>query len=157
MNAGPPIRDVRRGEESAIQALVREVLAEFELEFDLEGQDGDLLDLHANYVDRGGCFRVIEEGGRPVACAGLFLLSPDEGELRKMYVRREARGRGFGRALLTSILDTARSLGLRRITLESHSVLTTARALYESAGFIPIPHAHPSDRADVAMELILSV
>ena len=149
------IRDVEPGEEPAIQALVAEVLAEFELEFDLEGQDGDLLDLGANYVNRGGCFRLIEEGGRPVACAGLFLLSPDEGALRKMYVRREARGRGFGRALLASILETARSLGLRRITLESHSVLTSARTLYESSGFVPIPHPHPSSRADVAMELFL--
>jgi GNAT superfamily N-acetyltransferase len=149
------IRDAVRGEDTAIQALVRDVLAEFELEFDLAGQDGDLLDLRSNYVDRGGCFKVIEEEGRPIACAGLFRLSPDEGELRKMYVRREARGRGLGRALLNNILAEARSRGLKRITLESHSILTTARALYESAGFVPVAHPHPSYRADVAMELFL--
>ncbi len=149
------LRDARRGEEAAIQELVRSVLAEFDLEFDLDGQDRDLVDIAASYDDTGGCFRVMEESGRIVGCGGLYRLDDETGELRKMYVLRERRGRGWGRMLLGSLLDEARRRGMTRVTLESHSSLVAARTLYESVGFKVILHRHPTHRVDIAMELRL--
>jgi putative acetyltransferase len=147
------LREARRGEESAIQELVRSVLTEFGLEFDVEGQDRDLLDISASYS--GGCFCVIEESSRIVACGGLFHVGGETGELRKMYVLPECRGRGWGRTLLGSLIDEARQRGLTRLTLESHSSLLAARTLYESVGFRFIMHEHPTPRADIAMALRL--
>ena len=147
------LRDARRGDEGAIQDLVRSVLAEFGLEFDLEGQDRDLVDISASYS--GGCFRVLEKSGRIVGCGGLYSLDDETGELRKMYVLPERRGRGWGRLLLGSLLDEARRRGMTRVTLESHSSLVAARTLYQSAGFTVVTHEHPTPRADIAMELVL--
>lgn len=144
------LRDALRGEEAAIQDLVRSVLAEFGLEFDLEGQDRDLVDIAASYD--GGCFRVIEEAGWIVGCGGLYRLDHETGELRKMYVLPERRGRGWGRLLLGGLLDDARRRGMTRVTLESHSSLLAARALYESVGFRLVAQEHPTPRADIAME-----
>ena len=147
------LRDARRGEEAAIQELVRSVLAEFGLEFDIDGQDRDLVDISASYS--GGCFRVMEERGRIAGCGGLYCLDDEAGGLRKMYVLPERRGRGWGRKLLGSLLDEARRRGMTRVTLESHSTLLAARTLYESVGFTVIPHGNPTHRADIAMELRL--
>ena len=149
------VRYASAGDGPAIQNLVRSVLAEHDLSFDIEGQDHDLVDVRASYVSRGGCFLVVESDGRVTGCAGLYPVSDDAGELRKMYLAPGVRGRGLGRALLVQLIAEARRLGLERLTLESHSSLQAARALYESAGFTFIPHDHPSPRADVAMQLLL--
>jgi putative acetyltransferase len=155
MREGVVVRDARPGDERAVQNVVQSVLSEFNLEFDLDSQDSDLLDLSASYFDRGGCFRVIVEGDHIVGCGGLYPLATDECELRKMYVLPSVRGQGLGRELLVQLLEEARRRGMRRVTLESHSLLAAARSLYTSVGFVEVPHEHPSPRVDVAMELVL--
>jgi putative acetyltransferase len=149
------VRHAIAGDEPRIQELVRSVLSEYDLSFDLDGHDRDLLDIRGSYASRGGCFLVVETEGRVTGCAGLYPRSLDEGELRKMYLSPDARGRGLGRALLHRLIDEARRHELKRLTLESHSSLPAALRLYESAGFTFIPHADPSERADIAMQLLL--
>jgi ribosomal protein S18 acetylase RimI-like enzyme len=53
-----------------------------------------------------------------------------------MYVASEARGAGYGRALMTSLIARARALdGLEQLKLAVVTTNTTARALYLSLGF----------------------
>ena len=57
-----------------------------------------------------------------------------------MYVAPAARGLGLGADLLHGALVSARSLGARRIWLEtSRRFMGRAVALYEAAGFVPGP------------------
>jgi hypothetical protein len=46
-----------------VAELVFGVLAEYGLEPDPETTDADLQDIEANYLQRGGLFEVIEDGG----------------------------------------------------------------------------------------------
>ncbi len=68
-----------------------------------------------------------------------------------MAVTSARQGRGYGGQLLSAA--TVRYLDLEgdRLYLESHSSLTAALALYESAGFHHEPRPTPSDyeRPDV--------
>jgi GNAT superfamily N-acetyltransferase len=57
------------------------------------------------------------------------------GELKRMYVAPELRGRGIGRALLARLEAEARNLGLTRLVLETGTRQLEAIALYQSAGF----------------------
>lgn len=95
-----------------------------------------------------GTFLVVRLNGRPVGCGAVRRLDesslvrelgPDVGELKRMYVAPEARGRGIGRALLTRLEDEARALGLRRLVLETGTRQAEALALYRRAGFTGIP------------------
>jgi putative acetyltransferase len=65
-------------------------------------------------------------------------LDPEHGEIKSMHTVQAARGRGVGRAMLSHLLDVARSRGYRRVSLETGTMaeFAPARALYESAGFI---------------------
>jgi len=85
--------------------------------------------------------------------------NPDAGsatcELRKMYLRRDHRGKGLGKRLLEHALAEARRLGFKRVTLETASVLKEAIRLYESYGFQPYVPTHLSCRCDQAYLLEL--
>lgn len=134
------------------------VLAEYGLSLDPDHTDADLDDLAASYHDRGGVFRVVvDSAGAIVGCGGLYRLSPDEGELRKMYLRPDVRGRGLGRELLEDLVAFARRQHLRRLTLETASVLTAAIAMYQRFGFVEYQPGHLADRCDRAFELTLKV
>jgi putative acetyltransferase len=66
-------------------------------------------------------------------------LSQDHAEIKSMHTSEAARGRGIGRAMLTHLLEVARTRGFRRVSLETGTTVAfaPARALYQSAGFIP--------------------
>lgn len=81
---------------------------------------------------------VAEEDDRIVGwCWGYHLLRPDGTTMvyvHEMEVDEDARGRGYGRQLIDSMLDVARSEGAARVFLVTQKTNTAARALYESAG-----------------------
>lgn len=99
-------------------------------------------------VPGAGIFVVARLNGQPVGCGALrcvrdpalmWELGPMVGELKRMYVAREVRGRGIGRALLRRLEDEARALGLTRLVLETGNRSPDALALYRNSGFAVIP------------------
>ena len=94
-----------------------------------------------------GIFLVARWSDRPVGCGALRCireaaltreLGSRVGELKRMYVAPEVRGRGIGRALLTRLEAEARGLGLARLVLETGTRQAEALALYRRAGFTEI-------------------
>ena len=59
------------------------------------------------------------------------------GEIKRMYVRPEARRQGVGTALLEAAHSVARALDLLNVRLETGDRQTEAIALYERAGYRP--------------------
>jgi DNA-binding MarR family transcriptional regulator/RimJ/RimL family protein N-acetyltransferase len=59
----------------------------------------------------------------------------DTARLRVLLVERWARGLGIGGRLVDEVLRFARAAGYRRITLSTYDLLTSARRIYEAAGF----------------------
>ncbi|MEO5983459.1 MAG: GNAT family N-acetyltransferase [Pedococcus sp.] len=60
----------------------------------------------------------------------------DETCLTAMWVAAHVRGTGVADALVTAMLDHARDLGLRRVTLEVAAENGRAAAFYERLGFV---------------------
>jgi GNAT superfamily N-acetyltransferase len=83
----------------------------------------------------GGCFVALYEDGRPVAGGGVKRLAADTGEIKRMFVVREARGRGLARVLLAALEDAARDLGYARVRLDTGAKQVEALALYRSSGY----------------------
>jgi len=75
------------------------------------------------------------EGQRAVGCAGLRPVQESTLELKHFFLAREIRGRGLGRQLLAGVEAVARSLGARRIVLDTAAPLIEAAALYRAAGY----------------------
>ncbi|GGC03557.1 GNAT family N-acetyltransferase [Cellulomonas carbonis] len=89
---------------------------------------------------------VADVDGEPAGCVALRAdehHGPSVGEVKRMYVRPEHRGRGLSRILLAEIHGLAHEHGLRRLVLETGDRLTAAIALYSSAGWTRIPNYGP--------------
>lgn len=79
----------------------------------------------------------VDGGDEQAVGCGALRPGPFEGsaELKRMYVRPEARGRGISRALLEALEAEAARLGYETVVLETGVEQPEAMALYESAGY----------------------
>lgn len=124
-----------------------------ELEVDLGHRypdEGGEVDLELAAIDPDhvteplGRFLVAWVGDEPVGCGALRPAPAEVAgavatcEIKRMYVRAEARGRGVSRAILAGLEAEAARLGYRRVVLETGVNQPEALALYESAGYTPI-------------------
>ncbi|HEY8430057.1 MAG TPA: GNAT family N-acetyltransferase [Sandaracinaceae bacterium] len=131
------IRAVEARDVEPLAALVREVLAEFGLEFGVgSATDEDVLRLPASYLDHGGAFWIAEDELGLLGSCGIFPLDAATFELRKMYVQRRGRGRGIGRRLLERAIEEARRRGATTIVLDTLHTMEAAIRLYERYGFV---------------------
>ena len=95
-----------------------------------------------------GLFLVATVDGVASGCGGVRALSPLRFEVKHLYVRPSAQGRGLGRAILDALIERARAAGARELVLDTHSSLTAAAALYRSAGFSLVEAYNENPNAD---------
>ncbi len=75
--------------------------------------------------------------GLPIGCGALLNHAREYGEVKRMYVAPEFRGRGIARRILTELETLAAKAGLQKVRLETGSLQTDAVRLYERAGYTP--------------------
>jgi ribosomal protein S18 acetylase RimI-like enzyme len=149
------IRPFAPGDEAAFRDINLEWIERF---FAVEDKDRETLGNPRKYIlDPGGAIFLAIDGDAPVGAVALIVMGGGSVELAKMGVRPAAQGRGAGRRLVAAAVEHARAMGMRRIYIETNSVLGPALRLYRQAGFVPLKEriATPYARADVQLELIL--
>lgn len=131
------IRPVEAKDVEAVVELVRTTLGEFGIVFGLGAEtDAQLLHLPESYTSQGGAFFVAFDGHALIGTAGVAPVEPGVFELRKMYLRPPARGRGVGQQLFDACLVQVKAQGGRRIVLDTTEQMTAAIAFYERNGFV---------------------
>lgn len=136
---------------AAFDALNREWL---ETLFRVEAIDQEMLaDPEGTIVAHGGVILFARRSGEIVGTVALKHHGDGLYELTKMAVSPAARGGGIGRELLRAAIGRFLVIEGTRLYLESHSSLTDAIHLYETAGFRHEAPPTPSEyaRADVYM------
>ena len=123
------------------EGLVREYVAWLPFSLEFQGIDGELEQLRSEYGPPGGAaFLAYDgDGDEAIGCVALRRLSEGVAELKRMYVRPAARGKGSGSALCESAIACARDLGYSCIRLDTVAELTAAAEIYMRAGFVEIP------------------
>lgn len=120
--------------------LIEAMVSEMRDLYGIVGHVGVPLDL-AELAPPGGVYLVgsARDGGESepviVTGGGLRTIEPGVGEIKRMYVVPEWRGRGAGAQLLAALEDAARELGLATLRLDTGPKQPGARHLYEKSGY----------------------
>ena len=106
----------------------------------------------------GGAILVAEDPDGVLGVCALVQEGPVRYQVSKMAVRRDLRGRGIGRRLLTEVIAHARALGAKELFIVSNTRLAPALHLYRELGFAEVPPPEDPEyaRCNVALELRLS-
>jgi len=105
--------------------------------------DQEITDLPGVYGPPGGEVILAFKQDALVACGALRGQGPKVGEIRRVYVRADHRGKGFGPRLTRVLLDRARELGYERVRVDTLPTMAAAIQFYQEMGFQPIPAYWP--------------
>lgn len=137
------IRDWEIGDRDAAAAVVKTVLAEYGLSWEVGEcgcSDRDAVEVEEHYWQSGGEFWVVEDvAGQIVGTGGYLPIERGENavEIRKMYLLPSARGQGLGRYLLSELEQAAADKGFGEAWVETATVLAEAVKLYERNEYLP--------------------
>jgi GNAT superfamily N-acetyltransferase len=113
---------------------------EFNVPTNLAAQP-DLLDIERYYRQSGGGFwGAMDAQQQVVGTIALIRFQKDAGAIRKMFVKKEFRGKEFGVAsrLLGMLIGHSRENGIKDLYLGTVDVMKAALRFYEKNGFTRI-------------------
>jgi GNAT superfamily N-acetyltransferase len=116
--------DAEFGWDPSFEALVARIVADFAEGADPAREAGWIAELDGRRV---GCVLCVADHGDPDGSTA---------KLRILLVDPSARGCGLGGRLVDTCVDFARRAGYSRIDLWTNNVLTAARRIYRSRGFV---------------------
>ena len=92
-----------------------------------------------------------------VGTVGLRRLDKEVCEMKRLYVRSQARGAGVGVRLIEKIMEEGRKIGFSKMRLDnSRSAMAEANTLYKGLGFYEIDRYNENFVADACfMEKVL--
>ena len=142
--AGFNIRPIRKEDDPFLAAVIRGCFHDYNATEEGTVYADPVIDrLSVSFNRKRSVYYVLEYNGEVLGGAGIQPLKGADGtvcELQKMYLRKDARGKGYGRLLLEKCLEYAKSNGFNCCYLESLPELKDALHLYERAGFSYIDH-----------------
>jgi GNAT superfamily N-acetyltransferase len=109
---------------------------EFNVPVTLDGQP-DLLDVEQYYHGTGGCFWGAFADGQLVGTIALIATGHQAGAIRKMFVKKEFRGKeqGIAQKLLSELIVYCAKHDIKDLYLGTVDMLKAAHRFYERNGF----------------------
>jgi ribosomal protein S18 acetylase RimI-like enzyme len=124
---------------AAIRSLFLDYQAHLGIDLCFQGFEQELRSLPGDYAEpSGGLFLGMHRGQPAGCCAFRPLVNSDHlnaCEMKRLFVRREARGLGLGRLLVDAVVLSAQQAGYTTMLLDTLSDMEAARALYQDIGF----------------------
>ena len=113
---------------------------------ELKRRYGGVADLEPHIPPEGvAAMLLVRVDGVAAGCGALRGRGEGVGELKRMFVLPEYRGRGLSRLVLVELERRAVALGWERLILETGVLQPEAIGLYLSEGYRPMPNYPPYD------------
>jgi putative acetyltransferase len=138
------------------RALFLEYKSAIGLDLCFQDFDRELAGLPGEYAPPRGALLLAMVDGRAAGCVALRVLDPRTCEMKRLYVRPQARGHGVGRLLCDAVIAEAKARGYASMKLDTVAQMTGAIALYRALGFLPAePYRYNPLPGAMFMELVL--
>ncbi len=86
---------------------------------------------------------LLYDQGLPIACAGFKHHDEGVAEVKRVFLKKEYRGRGLSKELMKHLEARAKDRGYRKLVLETGAVLKEAMSLYQKLGYEIIENYGP--------------
>jgi ribosomal protein S18 acetylase RimI-like enzyme len=129
------------------------------LNFDLCFQDFDkeLSEMPGNYAQPEGRLLLALVNGLPAGCCALRKLEEGICEMKRLYVKPEFRNLKIGKLLAEKIIEEAKTIGYKKMRLDTVPSMERAISLYTLLGFKEtIPYRYNPQPGVKYMELQLN-
>ncbi|MFC7623284.1 GNAT family N-acetyltransferase [Microlunatus sp. GCM10028923] len=116
-------------DDPGLSALLGAAFAELVARYGPEGRSA---------VHEEARYLVASVDGVAVGCGAVQPAGPSVGELKRMFVLPDYRGRGIARKLVVALEDLAGAMGCHTLLLATGVRQPEAIALYERCGYVPV-------------------
>lgn len=137
---GPGMAIIRRAEfpidSAAVLDIWREFIANSPVNLDYQNNEVEFASFTEKYAAPYGCVLLAEVDGVVGGCIAMRKVTATICEMKRLYVRSEARGKRLGRELAEQLIAEARAVGYREMRLDVQAKFLAARQLYADLGFV---------------------
>ncbi|NVM45809.1 MAG: GNAT family N-acetyltransferase [Candidatus Lokiarchaeota archaeon] len=89
----------------------------------------------SSYVPPTGIYYIIQKDSSIIGMGALRTLKKSIGEIKRMYIKPNYRGNGYGKKILELLLEKGKEFGFSSIRLDTGEFMTAAHRVYRLAGF----------------------
>ncbi len=130
------VREVQSADDLGVaRRLILEYQRALGVDLEFQGFAHEVAHLPGDYAPPGGVLLLALVDGIPSGCVAVRRLDREICEMKRLFVRPDARGAGAGRALALSAMAHARVLGYTRMRLDTLPSMHAAQDLYVAIGF----------------------
>lgn len=104
--------------------------------FEPTAYEATLAALSEEFYPPNGAIFLAHANGMPVGCVMIHDTGDTKAEVKRLFLRPEARGLGIGKALVSEAIEYARQAGMTEIYLDTAVFLEAAVGLYQAMGFV---------------------
>jgi putative acetyltransferase len=131
------VRAVSLDQIATARILFKEYETSLGIELTFQGFAREVAELPGAYAPPAGRL-FLATGAEIAGCVALRPLSDGICEMKRLYVRPNARGARLGRRLAETVIREGRAIGYTRMRLDTLPSMKEAFALYQSLGFTEI-------------------
>jgi putative acetyltransferase len=133
------IRKVAEADNKPLALLIRNVFDEYNApHYGTVYSDPTTDNLYALFQKQNSVLWVALFENKILGCCGIYPtegLPQDCAELAKFYLLKEARGKGIGKQLMQTCIQSANEMGYKKLYIESLPQFSQAVSMYEKYGF----------------------
>jgi len=142
-----------------VRTLFNEYAASLGVDLGFQDFSREMADLPGGYTPPRGCLLLAVASPAVMdvlGCVGVRPLEETVCEMKRLFVRPGARGKGLGRQLAQAAVEFGRTAGYATMRLDTLPAMVEARAMYATIGFREIPSYRFNPIAGTAfLELML--
>ena len=134
------IRQVKSADDiETARTLFREYETWLGMSLCFQNFEEEMASLPGKYSPPDGRLLLAYIDGELAGCIALRKLEEGISEMKRLFLRENARGHGIGNQLIEKLIEDARAIGYKKMRLDTYPPkMGKAVSLYESHGFYPI-------------------